>query len=128
MTERHVNCISYVLFRQGLIDNERYIPPPSLNDLLSTHDRVFEVAQAQVVAVTRERTEYEFHLGPTVCHLGLLEEEGTYVLHRRKYGDDVKRDSYKKALGEYLNQPDKFKILYLKRKTYDNFYSFQDIF
>jgi len=115
MTNAEVNCISYVAHRMGFVNNEHFIPPPSLNEVMAVHDKVADLQSAEVVGVVRAGGN-DYHNGPTVCHMAMVEPDGT-LSHRKEFGAEITREPFSEGLEYYLKHSELFEIMYLARKA-----------
>jgi len=115
MREQEVNCIGYASFRLGFDQEERFIPPPSLGEILAFHDEVSDISSAEVIGVVKPGGN-DYHTGPTVCHMAIVESDGL-ISHRRKFGEEVTRETFEAGLDNYIKRPEDFTIIFLVRKV-----------
>lgn len=111
MVELDVNCIGYAIHQLGLTPQEKFIPPLSYDEILQEFDEIDGRQTAEVVGVVRPGGN-DFHTGPTVCHMAILEPNGM-IGHRRDYDNEVTHELFEDGLAEFLMRPDYFKIIYL---------------
>ena len=115
MAPAELNCIGYVSLRVGFDREERFIPPPSLEEVMAVHDEVPDLQSAEVVGVVRAGGN-DYHNGPTVCHMAMVEHEGK-ISHRKEYGAPVSTERLEEGLEGYLKRPEDFRIIYLIRRS-----------
>lgn len=99
----------------GFDRTERFIPPPSLAEVMAVHDEVTDQQSAELIVVVRPGGN-DYHDGPTVCHMAVVESDGR-ISHRKEFSADVTHNEpVVEGLKEYSDRPEDFRIIYLVRK------------
>jgi hypothetical protein len=104
------NCVSYVCRQVGLIQEERYISPPTLKSLLRRFDRTSDLESASVMAII-----YYGRNKPVVEHIALLNGDKQTVIHRDGVNGRVRPNDALDEITEHTFWP-LYKVVYLKPK------------
>lgn len=105
------NCVGYVYFWLGIIPEERYVEPPSYEDLLKVFEEV-DIKDANSLAVIK----YEGNRDPYVDHMALVMDGGKTIGHRKGVCREADSGDLKSELERYIYN-DEFtqtEIVYLK--------------
>lgn len=99
MVER-LNCVGYVYHTLGLIEKEKYIHPPYLEEILKDFEIVENFRQADAVAVAI----FDGTRDPYVIHMAKIEKDGwrTKLTHRYGVGHPITNEGIRQGLKSFL--------------------------
>ena len=98
-----VNCIGYAYFQTGVISEEAYRDPPSLNELRENFQVVSEIGAASTLAVIYTWNHGSPDVIHEATHMAVLDPDNPgFIYHRRGFRKPVTHEPIDEGLQEYL--------------------------
>jgi hypothetical protein len=109
MQENKRNCVGFVYYWLGIILDESYVEPPSLEKFKRTFTRTDNINEADAIAVIIPSDK-----GPMLYHIALVSPDKKTILHRNGTGGPVLAGKVE-DMRDYTTN-DEAEVIFLKYK------------